>query len=630
MNHLINQNWIFAVNNDCQFQGIGNTGVSLFRGDPIKSLTREICQNSIDARLDQSKPVKVEFKTFDIKTSDFPGIDTLSENIENIYKYAKNSELKKAEKILGGMIPILKKDHMKILRISDYNTKGLEGADKAKTDFKSPWNRLVRSEGSSDKQEGSMGSFGSGHLAVYATSAISTVLYSTMDCSNNKVEASEGVARIMGHIDALGNQHSDVGYLGNAGTSLPVLHQFEIDPNFKRNEPGTDIYSAAFKFSGNQWKDDLIAAVLDGFFYAIEADNLIVNAEGVEISSRTIKSLMETHRESIDQKTRDYYSILSDKDVKFEKIKLIDSEDVEIKLKIGEDLCKRVAIIRWPGMKIFDKGNISSTVPFAGVCIIKGKTISELFKGLENIQHTKWELARYEDEPELKKRAAKKEKELYKAIREIFRNKLGDTATESIDPDIGDCLPDPFAENENEKQSLTDETAEVSIKKADIPSILGGESENDGVGGTKVPPTPNPNPEPHPPYPGPVPPIPGPEPGPNPDPNPSNDEGKKSKDKVKSLRAKVRPIGEGDGTGRYTIVITPQKDIKDGYAQISLAAETGKYDAQIDYAKINNKKVKISGNKVFLPDSIAGSKIRIEVQIRHKEMRSLEVRIYGK
>ena len=630
MNNENNNTWIFAINNDCQFQGINSTGVSLFKGEPIKSLTREICQNSIDARLDTGKPVRVEFKTFTIPLDTFPAVESLRKAYEDIFQFADSEGLQKAAKTVKNMLPHLYKNEMRILRISDYNTRGLEGADNAKTAYKSPWNRLVRSEGSSDKQEGSMGSYGSGHLAVYATSSISTVLYSTMDCTENRIEACEGVARLMGHRDANGDQHSDVGYLGSSGTSLPIMHQLNLQPGFKRKEPGTDIYSVAFKYSGNQWKNDLVAAVLDGFFYAILSDNLVVEAEDVTINRDTISRLIKQYKESIDPRTLDYYSIWTDDDLKVEHLKMYEDSDVSVKMKIQPELCRRIAIVRWPGMKIFDKGNISSTVPFAGVCIIKGKRISELFKGLENIQHTKWELERYSDEPDIRREAEKKQKLLYKSIKEIFENSIGETATERIDPDIGDCLPDPSSDKEKEKPNLSDETAEITVKKSPHPTNADpDEKDPDGNegGGSGVSPQPRP---PHPPHPGPIPPFPGPGPGPNPGPNPGPTPAPTGEGAVKSLPARIRPIGKGDGTGKYKLIILPRKEIKEGYAKISLAAETGKYEAGVVSAGMGDEELRCSGDKIYLPDTPANNKLIIEIEVDHKDMRSLEVKVYGK
>ena len=49
------QKWNFPSNNYGQILGIAESGVETFNGTPIKSLAREICQNSLDAALDRGK-----------------------------------------------------------------------------------------------------------------------------------------------------------------------------------------------------------------------------------------------------------------------------------------------------------------------------------------------------------------------------------------------------------------------------------------------------------------------------------------------------------------------------------------------------------------------------------------------
>ena len=60
------QKWNFPSNNFGQIFGIADSGVETFKGTPIKSLAREICQNSLDAALENenllvsnSKPLKL-------------------------------------------------------------------------------------------------------------------------------------------------------------------------------------------------------------------------------------------------------------------------------------------------------------------------------------------------------------------------------------------------------------------------------------------------------------------------------------------------------------------------------------------------------------------------------------------
>lgn len=61
-----NPSWNFPSNNCGEIIGIAASGVETFKGTPIKSLAREICQNSIDAILNDTTPTRIEFKTFEI------------------------------------------------------------------------------------------------------------------------------------------------------------------------------------------------------------------------------------------------------------------------------------------------------------------------------------------------------------------------------------------------------------------------------------------------------------------------------------------------------------------------------------------------------------------------------------
>ena len=56
--------WRFVGNNYATETGLDTADMETFKKDPISSLAREICQNSLDARLDTSKPVTVEFSNF--------------------------------------------------------------------------------------------------------------------------------------------------------------------------------------------------------------------------------------------------------------------------------------------------------------------------------------------------------------------------------------------------------------------------------------------------------------------------------------------------------------------------------------------------------------------------------------
>ena len=44
--------WNFPSNNKGDIIGIGHSGIETYQGTPLKSLAREICQNSLDAALE--------------------------------------------------------------------------------------------------------------------------------------------------------------------------------------------------------------------------------------------------------------------------------------------------------------------------------------------------------------------------------------------------------------------------------------------------------------------------------------------------------------------------------------------------------------------------------------------------
>ena len=62
----IKENWRFAGNNYTEESGLDTADMETFKKDPIASLARETCQNSIDARRKSEKKAVIEFQTFEI------------------------------------------------------------------------------------------------------------------------------------------------------------------------------------------------------------------------------------------------------------------------------------------------------------------------------------------------------------------------------------------------------------------------------------------------------------------------------------------------------------------------------------------------------------------------------------
>ena len=88
--------WSFPSNNGGDVNGISNAGIETFQGTRIKSLAREICQNSLDARVDQTSPVVVEFSSFELNRDYIPGIESLQEAFARGHEFWKCQNTKKA------------------------------------------------------------------------------------------------------------------------------------------------------------------------------------------------------------------------------------------------------------------------------------------------------------------------------------------------------------------------------------------------------------------------------------------------------------------------------------------------------------------------------------------------------
>lgn len=153
--------WRFPLNDYGQIFGIADSGVETFKGTPMKSLAREICQNSIDAGSD-GQPVIVEFRTFRIKKDAVPHFDQLMDAFHRAEEFWSVQHNQKAVNFFKNAQAVGKKEYISCLRISDFHTSGLIGSDQ---DYNSPWCNLTKSTGASDKSGTAGGSFGIGKFA---------------------------------------------------------------------------------------------------------------------------------------------------------------------------------------------------------------------------------------------------------------------------------------------------------------------------------------------------------------------------------------------------------------------------------------------------------------------------------
>ena len=381
--------WYFPSNDHGEIKGINDSGVATFRGTPLKSLAREICQNSLDAAT--GKTVRVDFANYEIPTSDVPGAEVLKETFEKCLAYWNGQKAKTTKDFFKNAFEKISAEKISILRISDFKTKGLTGSKKT-TDINTDWMRLTKSSGSSDKKGPAGGSFGIGKFAPFACSDFSTVFYNTYDIEDEC--AYQGVSRLVTFERDDGETTQGIGYYGNE-RNTPVFESLNLDPSFKRDpgDYGTDVYVLGYRFSQEDWETAIVVSILDSFLGAIWNEKLTVNVGDVKIDKSTLADLMEEYAEELTNTyVLEYYQVLTSSQTKWFENNHLGLGTIKLGYLLnGNEFHRKVAMIRQTGMKIKDGDRINGFISFAGVLFIDGDAINEKLRALENPEHTEWQ-----------------------------------------------------------------------------------------------------------------------------------------------------------------------------------------------------------------------------------------------
>lgn len=440
--------WNFPLNNDGKEDGLNDPGIETFRDDPIRALAREINQNSSDAAdKEAQKPVEVHFDLFEIPIAKFPDVENFRKMLAACERYWRHNAatrkffLKAKQMMSEKLLPILK--------ISDYNTSGLLGSD---GDHHADWFKLTKSVGASDKEGGAGGSFGIGKHAPFACSDIRCVLYGTKDKAG-KV-AFQGVARLVTH-EVKGETTQGTGYYGVVPRNEPITKQSEIPHLFRRRATGTDIFVAGFSHHRREWANEIIRSVLENFFVAIHEGRLIVKVGETVLNQSTLPDqIRQVALADPDFRAGAYFSALTS-----EEAVLFSEEDfeglgrIEMRVLVGKEYPRRIAMVRNTGMKIYDKGNFQTPIRFAGVLIAKGTRLNEVLRAMEPPSHNDWQPERYEN-PDYARALRRK---LYAWINDRIRTLSTTGDVEELDAEgVSQYLPD----DQDELASGGDDAAE--------------------------------------------------------------------------------------------------------------------------------------------------------------------------
>lgn len=372
-----------------------------FRGNQYYSIVRESIQNSMDV-WDKNgcpnQPVKVEFSKFRLNKKGFPGFFAIKDHLESIKAHFTDKDTKE---LIDGMLKIVNKEYIDCLKISDYNTLGMQYT---KDDQNSDFYKFLRSQGvTRGSESGSGGSYGFGKGAYFAMSLLNTVLVSTMDCHGNNYF--EGSCHLMTHrMDD--RRLGAVGYYDNKN-GYPICDRREIPSTLIRNEQGTDISIIGLSKDEN-YIEKMVKSVLNSFWLAIYNKKLEVSVEEILITKDTLDFLMEQYfPEDLTDRSNDQNSELANPKSYYYSVRYFDPKRKDPEFKMFDEqlknlgrcqlfvyrkdgLSNKTMHVRSPNMLIYKKLNQNILKGYSAVFVCENEWGNNILRQMENPQHNEW------------------------------------------------------------------------------------------------------------------------------------------------------------------------------------------------------------------------------------------------
>lgn len=623
--------WNFPDNNYGQVVGISDAGIETFNGSLNASLTREICQNSLDAKInDINEPVKIEFNIIKLPKEEIPGFEQLLGTIESCYKFWKELGNEKSYHFFENALKCLSNKYINIMVISDYNTTGLVGSE---MELNTPWHNLVKGNGISDKNETSGGSFGIGKSAPFACSKLRTVFYRTIDINN--VKAAQGISRLVSHRLENGKIASGTGYYGNTNQNqaideINILERMKI-----RTSSGTDIFVIGYDNVAD-WEEQIVSELLESFLLPILQGGLEVKVGDNYLNAVNIPDIMDLYKDKV-KNAYCYYTVMTSDNTKTIEEEFHGMGKIALKILLDNELNRSIMITRESGMKLFSKNRISRTIQFSGILLMKGKKINAFFRKMESPQHNAWETDRYTEDPKL---ARQIKDELFNWIkRKVYE--LGEYQSgDELDAEgVGDLIPDFFdfqnsgalkkeeaisnvvredweVKVSEKPESLIDISRQFEIEAKEHYEDFGALDEegeyatrdiphadsNKTDGGTGAPA------------------------------KGSSEEGNRPIEKIREIRTYRMRMFVSDTTDTsYTLTFITDTDVKSGYVEVYISGEQSSIIPKIVSAKRtdNMENLIIQGNHIQVSSVAKGVKNKIVFKLEEDELYTLEVKLYA-
>lgn len=433
----LNCKWHFAEKIGGREDGPNNPMDENFKKTPYASLIRESIQNSLDVPLNESKPVRMEFKLSRIRPREYASFFELKKHIAGCLKhYPNNDDAKRNYKPMIEYLDRLSSyDSLNYIKISDYNTIGMNYID---GDTSNPFFAFVQAAGVSAKSDATAGgSFGFGKAAYFYISPIRTILVSTKTDKGRTFF--EGVASLCTHELDDGKRYEAVGYYDN-NNGKPIANPQNIPTRFQRNEPGTDIYIMGVNdiVSKAEVYGQMIEAVLRNFWLAILKGKLVVTVDETVISSETLNELMDlyfpeeldTKRREKDYNPRPYWEavIKAGKDSRhfYTERHLPTIGRVHFYAWKNKNATDKILYMRKPLMLVKARRTQSSN-GFYGVFICDDPLGNRILRETENPAHNEWKSSNWQEEGKIVAKGQDAMKQIDLFIIEIMKEMFSGT-----------------------------------------------------------------------------------------------------------------------------------------------------------------------------------------------------------
>ena len=350
-------NWIFAPTGGGETVGFNDAGINTFKATRIRSVAREVTQNSLDASV--QKPVKLRVEPFSLTRQQAPEFFTILAHMDACASIAPEGE---PGKFFSHAKALLESETVSGLLFHDTNTSGLTG----EIGGPGAWQALTRSAGVTQKASGKLGSFGHGARAPFALSGIRTVLYLTQVLVEGRVERrAVGRSILMSH-SVGGKMSQGVGFFGHGSEATPLVNG-EIPSWFdglRPKEMGEGTTLIVFDVRGSTFREKFEYELIRSYALAIEAGNLEVEVLGDAIEKSGLENRWNDILRTLENSQRQDNEVES---VDVENLKTIFAPQerhtidtalgkCEIRLRSGDEVRSRsVAIARGGGMLITSK-----------------------------------------------------------------------------------------------------------------------------------------------------------------------------------------------------------------------------------------------------------------------------------